>query len=277
MRLWFLLSLCLAWPVLAAESLTLKGPLVQGGIVFGHTQPGAKVTQDGEPVPVSKNGDFVIGFGRDAPARSRLEVMLPDGRRLVRNLEVRKRRYRIQRIDGLPKRKVTPRSKADLARIRSDVRKVKAARARVDDRTDYTHGFRWPARGPITGVYGSQRVLNGKPRRPHYGVDIAGPVGTPVKAPADGIVTLAEPDMFFSGGTLIMDHGHGLSSTFLHLSKILVKKGQRVKQGETVALMGATGRATGPHLDWRMNLRGKRVDPQTLVPPMPTDSTEKKR
>ena len=123
--------------------------------------------------------------------------------------------------------------------------------------------------GPISGVYGSQRILNGEPRQPHFGVDVAGPVGTPVKAPADGVVTLAHPDMYFSGATLIMDHGHGLSSTFLHLEKILVQEGQRVKQGEVVALMGKSGRVTGPHLDWRMNWRDERIDPTLLVPPMP--------
>ena len=122
--------------------------------------------------------------------------------------------------------------------------------------------------GPISGVYGSQRILNGEPRQPHFGVDVAGPVGTPVKAPADGVVTLAHPDMYFSGATLIMDHGHGLSSTFLHLEKILVQEGQRVKQGEVVALMGKSGRVTGPHLDWRMNWRGERIDP-ALLPRLP--------
>ncbi len=257
--------------------LTLRGPLEQGAVVFGKTVPGARVRQDGEAVPVSPEGDFVIGFSREAPSRSILEVVLPDGTRLVRKLSIAKRNYRIQRIDGLPPAKVTPRKKRDLERIRRDVAMVRKARSRLDARTDYVKGFRWPAKGPITGVYGSQRILNGKPRRPHYGVDIAGPVGTPVRAPADGIVTLAVPDMFYSGGTLIMDHGHGLSSTFLHLSRILVKVGERVKQGQVVAEMGATGRVTGSHLDWRMNLRGKRVDPQTVVGPMEFDKTEKNR
>ena len=126
----------------------------------------------------------------------------------------------------------------------------------------------WPAKGRISGVYGSQRILNGEPRRPHYGVDVAAPVGTLVHAPADGLVTLANEDMFFSGGTLILDHGHALSSSFLHLSAILVKEGQRVRQGDPIAKIGATGRATGPHLDWRMNLGRDRLDPQLLVGPM---------
>jgi len=230
---------------------------------------------DGEKVPVSPDGDFVIGFEREAPAISKLEVELPDGRVLVRELQVKSRRYAIQRIDGLPPSKVTPRTKEELKRIQRETALVKRARSRIDPRSDYVGGFQWPVHGPITGVYGSQRILNGKPRRPHYGVDIAGPVGKPVRAPADGIVTLAHPDMFFSGGTLIMDHGHGLSSTFIHLSRILVREGERVRQGQVVAEMGATGRATGSHLDWRMNLRGKRVDPQTVVKPMKIDKTEK--
>ncbi len=267
LRLGFLLLLLLPGVLLAAP-LTLRGPLEQGALVFGKTEPGAKVYQDGKRVPVSPKGDFLIGFARKAPPSSTLKVVLPDGRKLVRKLKIKQRKYRIQRINGLPPSKVTPMGKETLARIRREVALVKKARARVDDRTDFTHGFQWPAIGPITGVYGSQRILNGKPRRPHYGVDIAGPVGTPVRAPADGIVTMVHPDMFYSGGTMIIDHGHGLSSTFLHLSKILVKEGQRVKKGQVVARMGATGRATGPHLDWRINLRGLRLDAQTAVGPM---------
>jgi len=275
MRTAFLVVLLLISGSSRAGSLELEGRLEQGALVIGKTEPGARVFHDGEAVPVSPEGDFVIGFEREAPPVSRLEAELPDGRRLVRELEVKRRDYRIQRIDGLPPAKVTPKKEADLKRIRADIAAVKKARARVDQRTDYLDGFQWPARGRISGVYGSQRVLNGKPKRPHYGVDIAGPVGKPVRAPADGIVTLAHPDMFYSGGTLIMDHGQGLSSTFLHLSRILVKKGERVEKGQIVAEMGATGRATGPHLDWRMNLRGKRVDPQTVVPPMDINQTEK--
>ncbi len=179
-------------------------------------------------------------------------------------MKIAKRDYRIQRIDGLPPRKVTPKAE-DLKRIRQETALVKAARRRDDPRTDFMRGFIWPAKGRVSGVYGSQRILNGQPRRPHFGVDVAGPVGTPVVAPADGVVTLVHPDMFFSGGTLVIDHGHGLSSSFLHLSEVLVKEGQRVKQGELIARIGATGRVTGAHLDWRMNLFDTRIDPQLLV------------
>ncbi len=258
-----------------AVDLELDGRIEQGAVVFGKVDPpSARIYHDGEPVPVSERGEFVIGFGRDAPATSRLEVVTRDGVRQVKTLEVARRAYRIQRIDGLPPAKVTPRRKEDLERIRRDAALVRKARSRVDGRVDFRSGFQWPVTGPITGVYGSQRILNGKPKRPHYGVDVAGPVGTPVRAPADGIVTLAVPDMFYSGGTLIVDHGHGLSSTFLHLNRILVKEGERVRKGQVVAEMGATGRVTGAHLDWRMNLRGKRVDPQTVVGPMKNEERE---
>ena len=255
---------------LAAEpGIQLDGPRVQGGLVRGRVAPGSTVEFEGERVRVSRDGWFLIGFGRDAPPKAVLSVASPDGRRQRYGLAVKPREYRIQRIDGLPPGKVTPRSKEDLARIRREVAIVKRARLTDDARTDFLGGFRWPIKGPISGVYGSQRILNGEPRQPHYGVDIAVPTGTKALAPAAGVVTLAHPDMFFSGGTLIVDHGHGLSSAFLHLSRILVKKGQRVVQGQPIAEVGATGRVTGPHLDWRINLFGRRIDPELLVGPMP--------
>ena len=249
--------------------LKFAGDFVQGGLVQGVAQPGARVKVDGKPVRVSEAGLFLVGFGRDAPAESLVQVSYPDGRTAEKLLRVAKREYKVQRIDGLPKRKVTPRSKEDLARIRKESALSRSARKRDDPRTDFLVDFIWPVTGPISGVYGSQRILNGQPRRPHFGVDIARPTGTPVAAPAAGIVTLAHPDMFFSGGTLILDHGHGLSSSFLHLSRILVEEGQQIEQGELIAEIGATGRVTGAHLDWRMNLFTKRIDPQLLVPPMP--------
>lgn len=251
-----------------AAGLTLQGASTQGGMLLGQGAVGAQVWQDGKAVRVGPDGVFLLGFGRDAPETSELRVLYPDGSEERRTLQVSRRDYRIQRIDGLPDRKVTPRSKEDLKRIREDAIAVGRARAKDDPREDFLQGFIWPVEGPISGVYGSQRVLNGKPRRPHFGVDIARPTGTPVVAPADGVVTLAAPDLFFSGGTLIIDHGHKLSSTFLHLSRLLVKEGQRVRQGEPVAEVGATGRVTGAHLDWRMNLREHRIDPQLLAPPM---------
>ena len=251
-----------------APDYVLDGRLIQGGLVVGRTAPGSRVTQDGQRVRVSADGDFLLGFTRDAPATSDLSVELPGGRVVSETLQVAAREYDIQRIDGLPESKVSPYKPEDLARIRKDSADANKARARDDDRQDFLGGFAWPVTGPISGVYGSQRVLNGKPRRPHFGVDIAAPVGTPVRAPAAGVVTLAVPDMFFSGGTLIIDHGHKLSSSFLHMSRLLVTVGDRVRQGDVIGEVGATGRGTGAQLDWRMNLRDRRIDPQLLVPPM---------
>jgi murein DD-endopeptidase MepM/ murein hydrolase activator NlpD len=245
----------------------LTGPRIQGGLLQGQATPGARVEIDGEPVRVSPDGVFLVGFSRDHPEQSRILVINPDGSRQTEVVDVARREYKIQRIDGLPKRQVTP-SKKDLERIRDDVAQAKRARKHDDDRQDFLSGWIWPVEGPISGVYGSQRILNGEPRRPHFGVDIAMPTGTPVKAPADGVVTLAHPDMFYSGATLILDHGHKLTSSFLHLNKILVKDGDRVKKGDVIAEVGASGRVTGAHLDWRMNYREHRIDPQLLVPPM---------
>ncbi len=257
------LLLTLAFSSFASE-LRFEGKFVQGGLVTGLTQPGARVTFDGRTLRVSDDGVFLLGFSRDAKPESTLEIVFPDGRKSERRLKIARRDYKIQRIDGLPPRKVTPKAE-DLKRIRKEYALIKAARRRDDPRTDFLRGFIWPAEGRISGVYGSQRILNGEPRTPHFGVDVAAPVGTPVVAPAAGVVTLVHPDMFFSGGTLIIDHGHGLSSSFLHLSEVLVKEGQRVEQGEPIARIGATGRVTGAHLDWRMNLFDARIDPQLLV------------
>jgi murein DD-endopeptidase MepM/ murein hydrolase activator NlpD len=242
--------------------------MVQGGLVQGRTLPETKIVFDGEPVRVSNDGLFLIGFGRDAPTTVQLSALFPDGSRKQRSLTVKQRKYDIQRIDGLPPRKIVP-TEQDLMRIRAEAALTRAARERNDPRTDFLGGFRWPVVGRISGVYGSQRILNGEARRPHYGIDIAAPVGTSVQAPADGVVTLTHPDMFFSGGTLIIDHGHGLSSSFLHLERILVELGERVRQGQKIAEVGATGRATGAHLDWRINWFTQRLDPALLVEPMP--------
>ena len=256
-------------PSAAGTGVHLDGPRTQGGLLRGRAPSGSTVEFAGDAVRVSKDGWFLVGFGRDAPPEAELVVIFPDGRRERQVLKVERREYDIQRIDGLPARKVTPRSEEDLARIRAEVRMVKQARVIDDPRSDFLSGFRWPIKGRISGVYGSQRILNGEPRRPHFGIDIAAPTGTKVVAPADGVVTLVHPDMFFSGGTMIVDHGHGLSSAFLHLSRILVEKGERVAQGQPIAEVGSTGRSTGPHLDWRINLFGRRLDPALLVGPMP--------
>ncbi len=251
----------------AGNAFELAGDSVQGGLLQGRVDPGSTVRVDGRPIRVSPEGVFLLGFGRDDTAALEVDVTELDGSHERRSITPRAREYDIQRIDGLPSRKVQPRQ-SDLKRIRRDAALVATARRGDDARTDFLVAFQWPARGRVSGVYGSQRVLNGKPRRPHFGLDVAAPVGTPVVAPAAGIVTLAEPDLFFSGGTLILDHGHGLSSSFLHLSRLLVSKGQRVEQGDPIAEIGATGRVTGAHLDWRINLLDKRLDPALLVGPM---------
>jgi murein DD-endopeptidase MepM/ murein hydrolase activator NlpD len=208
----------------------------------------------------------VFGLGRDVTGTLSLRVEGPESCAL--SLQIATREYRIQRVEGVPQRTVTP-DPADLERIRREAALVKSARKNSSSHTYFAAGFQWPVLGPVSGVYGSQRVYNGNPGRPHYGVDVAVPKGTPVGAPAPGVVVLAEPDLFYSGGTIIIDHGSEVSSSFLHLSEVSVEVGTAVKAGEIVGKVGSTGRATGPHLDWRMNWRNRRVDPQLLVPPMP--------
>lgn len=265
-RLFFSLVLAFHAALFAADesALVLDGDAIQGGLIFGQVPAGSRVTLDGQAVMISDEGLFVIGFDRDETGVRILEVQPPGAEKTVRELAVQSREYDIERVDGLPPQTVTPDPEA-AERIRQEAAMVAAARARRDARTDFAERFAWPASGRISGVYGSQRILNGEPRRPHYGLDIAAPTGSPVHAPADGVVTLAHDDMYFSGGTLILDHGQGLSSSFLHLSEILVEAGQTVKKGDLIARIGATGRASGPHLDWRMNWLDRRVDPQRLV------------
>jgi murein DD-endopeptidase MepM/ murein hydrolase activator NlpD len=236
---------------LAASAVELRGEPVQGGLIFGQTDAGSSITLDGEPVPVSEQGEFVIGFNRDETGTRTLRVSPPSGPESVQQLVVAARDYQVERVDGLPPRTVTPDPEA-AERIRQEARMVATARARRGLSADYNSGFSWPAAGRISGVYGSQRVLNGEPRRPHFGLDIAAPTGSEVRAPADGVVTLTHPDMYFSGGTIILDHGEA---------------GASVRQGDLIGHIGATGRASGPHLDWRMNWLDRRVDPQPLVPP----------
>ena len=265
----FLLASVLIFIGNAALAVELTGSAIQGGLVFGQAESDSQVLLDGAAVAISEGGYFVIGFGRDESGTRELQVTSPGGEVFRKSMTVQLRQYAIERVDGLPAATVTP-DPAASARIREDARMVTTARQHRDRQAYYSKGFVWPAKGRISGVYGSQRVLNGEPRRPHFGLDIAAPEGTDVVAPADGLVTMTHPDMYFSGGTIILDHGQGLSSTFLHLSKILVEAGTFVKQGDLIARIGATGRASGPHLDWRMNWLDRRVDPQPLLPPMET-------
>jgi murein DD-endopeptidase MepM/ murein hydrolase activator NlpD len=261
-------ALVLLFAQSSARAFELEGEAIQGGLMFGRCSPPCSATLDGNAVLVSPDGRFVIGFDRDESGDRSLQVSEADGVQQARILTVAAREYQIERVDGLPPQTVTPDPEA-LERIRLEAEMVASARARRDQRTDYADGFAWPASGRISGVYGSQRVLNGEPRRPHYGLDIAAPTGTPVHAPADGIITLAYDDMYFSGGTIVLDHGQGLSSSFLHLSRVLVEAGTTVRRGDVIAEVGSTGRASGPHLDWRMNWLNRRVDPQLLVGVLP--------
>lgn len=237
---------------------------IQGGLLIGQIESGSRVWLDDKELRVANDGLFILGFGRDA-TQAELMVESPNTKRYRQMINIESRVYEIQRINGLPAAKVNPKGEHVLERIRVEALLVKKARARDDDRQDFKAGFIWPAKGRISGVYGSQRILNGQLKRPHYGVDIAAPTGTLVVAPASGIVTLVQSDLYYSGGTLIIDHGFGLSSTFLHLSEIMVKTGQYIEQGKDIAKIGATGRVTGPHLDWRINWFDVRIDAQRLV------------
>lgn len=251
--------------VSAVHAAELQGRMTQGGLIRGKTEPGAEVTLDGRALRVSKDGDFVFGFGRDAPPKAILVVRPPDGAATEQVLEVAPREYRIQRIDGLPQKMVVP-PPAVLARIKADNALVAETRKRDTDIVFFQGEWIRPASGPVTGVYGSQRILNGQPRQPHFGIDFAGPSGSPVIAPAPGVVALVHNDMYYTGGTIILDHGHGLSSAFLHMSQVEVKTGDTVARGQRIGAIGATGRATGPHLDWRINWFGERIDPAFLLP-----------
>lgn len=250
-----------------APAVEIRGEWRQGGLLMGKTDAGGEVRFQGRSVDVSPEGQFVIALGRDAPEKVTLEIQSGEQTETT-TYRVARRQYDIQRIEGVPQETVTPPPEV-LERIRREAAMVAEARAVRDFRLDYLGGFAKPLDGPITGVYGSQRIYNGTPRSPHYGLDIAAPKGTVVNAPAPGVVRLVSADMYFSGGTLIIDHGYGVSSSFIHLSDILVAEGQSVDTGDPIARVGATGRATGPHLDWRINWFDVRVDPALVLEQFP--------
>ena len=253
-----------------AQCPSLEGNTIQGGLVWGEVLPGSVVTLDGQTLDVLEDGTFIAGFGRDAAATAELVVV--GERPCRRTLQVKSRQYNISRVEGVPQKTVTP-SREHMDRIKRERALVGAAKGQRLQRPDLLRGalagFEWPATGRISGVYGSQRIYNGTPKSPHYGLDVAVPTGTPVHAPTAGVITLAEPDLFYSGGTVILDHGYGLSSSFLHMSAVHVEVGKEIRTGDLIGEVGATGRASGPHLDWRMSWRSERLDPQLLVPPMP--------
>ncbi len=249
-------------------ALEIHSDWVQGGMILGRTSPDNTLEFLGRKVRLTEAGEFVVGLGRDAKSTVTMIETTPQGNTHKHVFAVKQRQYQEHRIEGVPKRTVNIPEKA-LPRIRKEVRLTKAARKVDTSHKYFLQTFVWPVTGIITGVYGSRRVYNGVPKRPHYGIDIASPQGTHVKAPASGVVTLVHENMYFSGGTIIMDHGHGISSTFIHLHKSHVKKGDAVKQGQVIAEVGSTGRSTGPHLDWRMNWFDQRLDPQLLLGDMP--------
>ncbi|MBL8671533.1 MAG: M23 family metallopeptidase [Alphaproteobacteria bacterium] len=259
------LLLLLALPARAAD-IAFDRPLLQGGIAVGTAPQGAKVVFAGQVLRLSPQREFVIGFGRDETA-AELTLVWPGGRTETRNLRIGARKFDIQRIDGLPTKMVSPDPK-DLERIKEEGRRAATVRTANTPELWWKAPFVWPVKGRISGVYGSQRILNGEPRSPHWGVDVAAPTGTPVVAPAAGIVRLSD-DFYLTGLTVIIDHGYGVYSSLVHLSEMTVKDGQQVQQGETIGRVGMTGRATGPHLHWGMNLFNIRIDPELVVGPMP--------
>jgi murein DD-endopeptidase MepM/ murein hydrolase activator NlpD len=251
----------------AEVPLDIKGAAVEGGLLFGVTAPGATVQVDGKPHEVAADGHFLIGFGRDAAGTVHIEVRL-GSETTRRDIAVADRDFKIERIDGLPQRKVTP-DPADIARIGREKAEMDAAKIVRGAQPLYLGSFAWPATGRISGVYGSQRILNGEPRRPHYGTDIAAPEGTPVHALSGGRVTLVHPGMFFNGKTVLIDHGLGLRSVYIHLSETWVKVGDRVAAGDVIGAIGQTGRATGPHLHFGLTLDDTPIDPEVVLGPMP--------
>ncbi|MCF6193419.1 MAG: M23 family metallopeptidase [Kangiellaceae bacterium] len=256
----FSLSLYSAQPVI---QIFTKAPQ-QGSMIIGRMLVEGDIYFEDKKLPLTETGEFVFGVGRDAQHQVQL-VIRSDGKTIKYPLYIAKRQWKIEKVDGLPSNKVNPRSKKTLARIKLEGSKVSFARRKLTAQDAFLMQFMIPAKGRISGVYGSQRILNGQPKRPHYGLDIANKVGTRVVSPIDGVVTLAEKDLFFSGGTIIIDHGFGINTTYLHLSEVVVEIGQKLQQGDLIGRMGATGRATGPHLDWRLNWHQTRLDPELLT------------
>lgn len=255
----------LAW----AAEVALRGDFRQGGMVIGRAPPGASAQLDGRELAVSPAGLFVFGLGRDEAGPIVVTVETAAGTRLRREFEIPARRYEVQRIDGLPQEEVAPQAPAIRMRIREQARLVASIRSRQSAGTGFAGDWVWPVSGEISGVYGSQRILNGKPRSPHSGLDIAAPAGRPVAAPASGTVVMAYPGMVLSGNTVIIDHGQGVFSTLIHLSEMVVKQGDQVEAGAVIGRVGASGRATGPHLHWGVNWFDTRLDPRLLVGAMP--------
>ena len=247
---------------------SVTGAMEQGSLALGEAPPGSLVALDGRPLHVTPQGRFTFGFAYDQTSPSLVTVRYPDGRGDSRSFTPALRQYDIQRVDGLPQATVTP-SPEETARINREAEEIFLARLNQSEGSDFLAGFDWPAPGILSGVFGSRRVNNGVPGSPHYGVDMAAPAGTPIRAPADGLVTVAG-DHFLNGGFTMLDHGQGVSTAYLHQSQRLVRLGDLVRRGQVIGHIGATGRATGPHLHWAMNWFQVRLDPsRTTRTPAP--------
>jgi murein DD-endopeptidase MepM/ murein hydrolase activator NlpD len=243
-----------------ASKISLSGAMEQGSLVVGKVDSGARIAIDANPLRVSPQGLFAFGFDFNQTKPTAIVARFADGTTETKSVTPTLRNYEIQRINGLPEKFVTPPADV-IARIKREGAMIAEARMRDTGETWFADGLDWPAPGIISGVFGSQRILNGEPKAPHFGVDVANAAGTPIHAPADAIVSLAQKDFYLDGGITILDHGHGVSTCYIHQSKILVKRDQRVSRGEPIGAIGMTGRATGPHLHWAMNWFQVKLDP----------------
>ena len=245
------------------NAVEFKGKFLQGHYIIGLTDPSAQIIIGKKKIKVSDDGYFVFGIDRDRKF-DLLVTKILDGKKEKIIKKVLKRKYKIQRIDGLEESKVTP-PESVYKRIKDENNKIGEARAINSDLPFFKNKFIMPVEGIISGVYGSQRILNGKPKWPHYGIDIAAKKGTMIKSSASGIVTMAEADLYYTGGTIIMDHGHGISTIYSHLENVMVSVGDKINQGDIIGTVGSTGRSTGPHLDFRVNWFQTRLDPMSLL------------
>ena len=257
---YLLIFLFLTFPVHAIE---FQGKFLQGHFILGKTNPGAKILVGKKEVKVSKDGFFVFGIDRDQKFDLVFTKIIEEKKTTITK-KVLKRKYNIQRIDGLAENKVTP-PESVYKRIKKENNAIGKARAINSDLQFFKEKFIMPVEGIISGVYGSQRILNGKPRWPHYGIDIAAKLGTMIKSSGSGIVTMAEDDLYYTGGTVIMDHGHGISTIYSHLENVLVSVGDQINKGDIIGTVGSTGRSTGPHLDFRVNWFQTRLDPMSVL------------
>ena len=259
-RLFFLIVIFFPTNLIAIE---FKGKFLQGHYILGKTDPSSQIIIDKKKVRVSKDGYFVFGIDRDRKFDLTI-TKITSGKSEKVIKKVLKRKYNIQRIDGLEESKVTP-PESVYKRIKEENNRIGKARAIDSDLPFFKNQFIMPVEGIISGVYGSQRILNGKPKWPHYGIDIAAKKGTMIKSSASGTVTMAEDDLYYTGGTIIMDHGHGISTIYSHLEKVMVSVGDQINQGDIIGTVGSTGRSTGPHLDFRVNWFQTRLDPMSLL------------